>query len=263
MTHPEPLQQDARNRPRRRHRRTIFIGDIHGCCDEFEALLEVVDFAPASDRLLLTGDAFTRGPDPAGVWQAIRATGAEMVLGNHEERLLPQLRAVAAGGTPDAIKGSRGAQVRALAPYAAELVAWLDTVPLWIDDPQFLLIHAGINPERGLAGSTRDELLAIRTWPPVGGIVGPRWHDHVAPGKLIVFGHDAPGGLVVKRPPGAGHDARPYLVGLDSACVFGGKLSAYLLEEDRIVQVAARRPASSRWWLEAAGRRSISRDPAP
>ena len=205
------------------------------------ALLDAVRFAPGSDRLLLTGDAFTRGPDPAGVWQAIRAAGAEMVLGNHEEALLPQLRAVAAGGAPDVFE-SRDSRLQELAPHAAELVAWLDTVPLWIDDPRFLLVHAGVNPERGLAGSTRDELLAIRTWPPVGGIVGPRWHDHVAPGKLIVFGHDAPGGLVVKRPPATagGPAARPYLVGLDSGCVFGGRLSAYLLEEDRIIQVPAR-----------------------
>ena len=57
-------------------RRTIFIGDIHGCCAEFEALLKAVEFAPGRDRLLLTGDAFTRGPDPLGVWQAIRATSA-------------------------------------------------------------------------------------------------------------------------------------------------------------------------------------------
>ena len=222
-------------------RRTIFVGDVHGCCAEFLALLKAVRFAPGSDRLLLTGDAFTRGPDPAGVWQAIRAAGAEMVLGNHEEALLPRLRAVAAAGAPrDGARGNAGPGHGALAPHAAKLAAWLETVPLWIDEPRFLLVHAGVNPQRGLAGSTRDELLTIRTWPPAGGIVGPRWHDHVAPGKLIVFGHDAPGGLVVKRPPG-GPAAPPYLVGLDSGCVFGRQLSAYLLEEDRVVQVRARR----------------------
>ncbi|MDE0228103.1 MAG: metallophosphoesterase, partial [Spirochaetaceae bacterium] len=54
--------------------RTIFVGDIHGCRAEFEALLQAVDFAPGRDRLLLTGDAFTRGPDPLGVWRLIQAT---------------------------------------------------------------------------------------------------------------------------------------------------------------------------------------------
>ena len=214
--------------------RTIFIGDIHGCCAEFEALLKAVAFAPGRDRLLLTGDAFTRGPDPLGVWQAIRATGAEMVLGNHETSLLPQLQALVAGGRPDALKQSRGFSLRELLPHAAELVAWLERLQLAIDEPRFLLVHAG---------STPDELVSIRTWLPIGGVEGPRWHDHLAPGgKLIVFGHDAPRGLVVvKRSPGAGPGARPYLVGLDSACVFGGHLSDYLLEDNRILQVPAQR----------------------
>ena len=136
--------------------------------------------------------------------------------------------AIAAGGPPDALKQTPGDRLRDLAPHAADLVAWLEGLPYAIDEPRFLLVHAGINPDTGLAGSTPDELVYIRTWPPTGGIEGPRWHDHLAPGgKLIVFGHDAPAGLVIKRPPGAAPDSRPYLVGLDSACVFGGSLSAY------------------------------------
>ena len=223
--------------------RTIFIGDIHGCCAEFEALLEAVEFTPRRDRLLLTGDAFTRGPDPLGVWRLIQATRPEMVLGNHETWLLPQLKAIAAGGPPSALKQSPGDRLRDLVPHTEELVAWLEGLPLAIDEPSFLLVHAGINPETGLAGSTPNELVYIRTWPPTGGIKGPRWHDHIAPGnRPIIFGHDAPAGLVVKRPPGAAPDARPYLVGLDSACVFGGHLTAYLLEQNRIVQVPAHRP---------------------
>ena len=189
----------VRDAPPEQRGRTIFIGDIHGCRGELEALLQAMHFEPGADRLLLTGDAFTRGPNPAGVWQAIRTTGAEMVLGNHEADLLPHLRVVAAGGTPEGAHASHRPVLAALTPHAAELVAWLDEVPLWIDEPRFLLVHAGVNPETGLTGSTPAELLAIRTWPPNGGISGRRWHDHVAPGKLIVFGHDAPGGLVVKR----------------------------------------------------------------
>ena len=77
--------------------RTIFVGDVHGCAAEFEAFLEKVDYDFARDRLLLTGDAFARGPDPLAVWQLICDTEAEMVLGNHDARLLKQLTALEEG----------------------------------------------------------------------------------------------------------------------------------------------------------------------
>ncbi|MDE2703949.1 MAG: metallophosphoesterase, partial [Gemmatimonadota bacterium] len=73
--------------------RTIFVGDVHGCAAEFEAFLEKVDYSDR-DRLLLTGDAFARGPDPLAVWKLICDTEAEMVLGNHDARLLKQLIAL-------------------------------------------------------------------------------------------------------------------------------------------------------------------------
>ena len=236
----------------RRDRRTIFVGDVHGCCAELDALLAKIGYAPARDRLLLTGDAFTRGPDPLGVWKRIRGSGAEMVLGNHDDALLAQLRILAAGGDPKPAYGDRNQTLRALATQGDELTAWLAALPLYIDEPEFLLVHAGIDPECGLAGTTRDQFLTIRTWPPDGGISGPRWHEHldprVVPGKPIIFGHDAPQGLLVTRFPEAANGARPGLVALDSGCVFGNALSAYLLEEDRIVQVPAERRWIDLWW---------------
>ena len=79
---------------------TIFVGDVHGCAAEFEAFLAKISYDQAKDRLLLTGDAFARGPDPLAVWQLIRDTEAEMVLGNHDARLLKQLTALAKGHKP-------------------------------------------------------------------------------------------------------------------------------------------------------------------
>ena len=37
---------------------------------------------------MLTGDAFTKGPDPFGVWKLMLENGAEMVLGNHDAELI-------------------------------------------------------------------------------------------------------------------------------------------------------------------------------
>jgi len=223
--------------------RTIFVGDVHGCAAEFAALLATLDCRPGQDRLLLTGDAFSRGPDPLRVWHLIQAHRAAMVMGNHEARLLKQMQALRAGQPPKVKWPDQQYTLDQLAPVVGEVCDWIEDLPLFIETVDFALVHAGVNPERGLAGTSRDEFLSIRTWPPREGIAGPRWHDYYQQGvKLLVFGHDAPGGLVVKRRPG-GH---PYLLGLDSGCVYGGQLSAYVLEEDRLVQVQSRQDGS-RW----------------
>ncbi len=214
--------------------RTIFIGDIHGCAAEFDHLLEHLQYEPDQDRLLLTGDAFTRGPDPLRVWERIQATQAEMVMGNHDERLLKHLRRIQNGNIEPGNNPDRQRTLDLLQPVAKQLLPWLKALPLWIEDSNFLLVHAGIHPQDGLQGTSRDEFLTIRTWPPVTEFSAPRWHDVYKPDRpLIIFGHDAPGGLVIKRRK----DGTPYVIGLDSGCVYGNQLSAYILEEDRIAQV--------------------------
>ncbi len=218
---------------------TIFVGDVHGCRAELDALLQAVEFRPQNDRLLLTGDAFSRGPDPLGVWQLIERCSAEMVLGNHDARLLEHLRHWCAGRQPACEQADHRRVLTALAPVADSLLPWLEERPLCIEADRFVLVHAGINPEHGIRGTSRDEFLAIRLWPPARGTTGKRWHEAYTPeARPLIFGHDAPGGLVVRR------DARnrPYLIGLDSGCVYGNQLSAYVLEEDRIVQETCHQP---------------------
>ena len=85
--------------------RNIIIGDIHGCSDPLQRLLDRVKPDPNEDRLIFLGDLFDRGPDSWGVWQIIRKLaelfGERFVLlrGNHDdyliqEQLPDQLRAV-------------------------------------------------------------------------------------------------------------------------------------------------------------------------
>jgi predicted phosphodiesterase len=227
--------------------RTLFIGDVHGCAAELAELIEALDCRPGRDHLLLTGDAFSRGPDPLQVWSQLQAHRASMVLGNHDARLLKQLQALRTGKDPKVKWPDQQYTLDQLEPVAGEICNWLEDLPLFIETVDFILVHAGVNPERGLADTSRDEFLAIRTWPPEEGITGPRWHDYYEPGnKLLVFGHDAPGGLVLKRRS----DHRPYLVGLDSGCIYGKQLSGYILEEDRLAQVRSRQDGS-RWLSEA------------
>jgi len=61
-----------------------------------------------------------------------------------------------------------------------------------------------------------------------------RWHEQYTGKRKVVFGHDARRGLVRHRRDGAS-----WIVGLDSGCVYGKKLSGYIVEDDRIEQVRA------------------------
>ena len=218
---------------------TFFVGDLHGCRAELEELLASIAFRQDLDRLLLTGDVFSRGPDPRGVWRLLQHSGARMVLGNHDARLLEHLQARRAGRPIAFSRAEHQSTLAALQAAADRLLPWLEACPLYLEEDGFVLTHAGINPEKGLARTTRDEFLAIRRWPAENGLEGPRWHDFYQPpdDRLLLFGHDAPGGLVVKSRP----DGRPYLLGLDTGCVYGGQLTAYALQADRLVQVACRR----------------------
>lgn len=48
-------------------KRTIIVGDIHGCFDELQALLEMSLWNQETDQLILVGDLMSKGPKPLEV----------------------------------------------------------------------------------------------------------------------------------------------------------------------------------------------------
>lgn len=182
--------------------RTLFVGDVHGCSTELAALLEKAD----PDRVVLVGDLFTKGPDPRGVWKLIRRWDCEAVLGNHDATVLKTW-------TP-------GQQL----PRKA--FRWLASRPHMIRERRFLAVHAGVNPERP-ARTTRKEAMHLRDWR------GRPWWEQYRGKRLVVHGHHAREGLADRRKHG--------VLGLDTNCVGGGRLTGYMLEQDAIVSVRGRR----------------------
>lgn len=120
------------------------IGDIQGCFEPLQGLLERIGFQPARDRLWFTGDLVNRGPQSLEVLRYIRSLGdrARVVLGNHDLHLL----SVWAG--PGEIKRDDNLRPVLEAPDSEELMQWLRQQPLLYEEPGFpyVLVHAGIPP---------------------------------------------------------------------------------------------------------------------
>jgi bis(5'-nucleosyl)-tetraphosphatase (symmetrical) len=122
------------------------IGDIQGCCDEFEQLLTRIDFDSVRDRLWLTGDLVNRGPRSLDTLRLVKSLGdaAITVLGNHDLHLL------AIALDPHAKRKSKDTLDEILnASDRDELLHWLRHQPMLHHDAQLnrTLIHAGLPPQ--------------------------------------------------------------------------------------------------------------------
>jgi len=230
----------------------VFVGDVHGCPRELDDLLRAVDHKPDRDHLLFVGDLVNKGPDSLSVLRTARGLDATVVLGNHDLHLLriaAGLRRPPRSGVLDPVLD---------APDAGELLEWLRTRPLARVDDDTVLVHAGLHPgwrdpvavarpleERIAAGDipVDDRDLEFFTLARHCDAEGHRPRDEAAvepgmrpwddfhPGpRVVVFGHWAMRGLV----------ERPHARGLDTGCVYGGRLTAWIAEEDRVVSVPAR-----------------------
>ncbi|WKE66138.1 symmetrical bis(5'-nucleosyl)-tetraphosphatase [Gallaecimonas kandeliae] len=125
------------------------VGDIQGCFDELQALLDRVGFQPGRDCLYSVGDLVARGPKSLEVLRLFMSLegSAKMVLGNHDLHLL----AVLCGFH----KAKKGDQLEAVlaAPERNAIVDYLRRQPLalWLEAPGVLVTHAGLPPHWGIA----------------------------------------------------------------------------------------------------------------
>jgi len=195
------------------------VGDIHGCLDKLERLMEVIDPVPRSDTLVFLGDYIDRGPDSRGVVDFVldlrkKHPRTACLMGNHEEMFLDFIRDQgnrelyffnggratlrSYGLDPDGpvreedFPGIHLRFFKALLPYCE----WRD----------FIFVHAGLRPGIPLEKQDLKDLLWIRNT----FIFGPLEGE-----QTVVFGHTPFG--------------RPYeasrRIGIDTGAVFGGPLT--------------------------------------
>lgn len=232
------------------------VGDLQGCAAELDKLLREIRFDPSHDELWAAGDLVNRGPDSAATVRLWRDVGGRGVLGNHEIYTL----CAHTGRWPrkkDTLKDLYKADDR------DELLDLLRGLPVMVhlpavgQGPDAWLIHGGLHPrwadlpavaarlndpehdddwlnskDVGFATKVRccdkkGERVKFDGEPARCPAPYRPWDEYYEGDPLIVHGHWA------RR----GYYRGPRTLGLDSGCVYGGPLTAWCQDEDRIVQV--------------------------
>ncbi|GMQ84350.1 MAG: symmetrical bis(5'-nucleosyl)-tetraphosphatase [Gammaproteobacteria bacterium] len=119
------------------------IGDIQGCFNELQGLLDQINFDPHQDKLWLAGDLVNRGPDSLETLRFLHRLNVVTVLGNHDLHLL------ATAHIPKYRKHRDTLEQVMHAPDGPELLEWLRHQPLLHHDAGsgYTLIHAGLPPQ--------------------------------------------------------------------------------------------------------------------
>lgn len=219
--------------------RTIVVGDVHGCLDEFRELLKLLSFSRERDRLISVGDLVDRGPDPVGCVRLARELQALCLMGNHEEKHIrwrkhEAVRVTTGKKNPMKFSEEKIAWNEA---FSEDDIQWMSKMLLTLDlENGFVVTHAGLEPaysfqNQGKAvirvryvdeknkfvrytDGTMDQPEGTAYWAerwqgPESVIYGHARHSHVAP-RMDIF----PGGRCF---------------GIDTGCAFGGRLTAVVL----------------------------------
>ena len=124
---------------------TYVIGDVQGCFDALQRLLDYISFNSARDTLWFCGDLIARGPDSLATLNFVKSLGAsaKCVLGNHD------LHFLACHFGFSNINPNDKLQQLQQAPNLQDVVDWLLQLPLihQSSDKQQLMVHAGLSPE--------------------------------------------------------------------------------------------------------------------
>ena len=171
------------------------IGDVQGCHNALQRLLDEISFSPSRDTLYLLGDLVNRGPDSAGTLRRLMALGdsARCLLGNHDLHLLAAAQGVRKPHGGDTIQDVLDA------PEREAMLHWLRHQRLAMFEQHhgrdYLMVHAGVLP-----GWTVGQTVALAA--EVEAVLqGPHWRDflHEMYGNEPLAWDDALGGAARLR----------------------------------------------------------------
>lgn len=218
--------------------RIFAIGDIHGCVNELDLMLEYLERKQnlsSQDVVVFIGDYVDRGPDSKPVLETLRSfqqsyPASIFLKGNHEEMLLSFLGFEGSEGQVYLLNGGTlclqsyqidpdASPEEILNQFPKTHLSFLLNLARYYIVGDFVFVHAGLNPLRDLRSQLDQDIYWIRDE-----FIKNIHHFE----KTVVFGHTPYKNLLLDI---------PYKIGIDTGLVYGNRLSCIELVEKQGFQI--------------------------
>jgi serine/threonine protein phosphatase 1 len=213
----------------------LIVGDIHGCWDEFQDLLDKAALG-ADDTIISVGDLVDRGPGSVRVLRFFRDMGnARAIMGNHERKHIR-----AARGETEPAKSQLITRVQFGEDEYPAALDYMASLPSYLQLDQVDIVHGFFEAGVPLEGQRPTVI--------IGTMSGEQylekrfdhrpWYTLYDGEKPLVVGHRNYLAAPVTLLYPSASAARVY--GLDTGCVYGGALTGLILPDFRLISVVSR-----------------------
>lgn len=147
--------------------RILVISDIHGCLQEFDEILKLVNYQPDVDQLILLGDYVDRGPNSKEVVEKVFELSSYenviVLMGNHDQRLVNLIENRSPEIRDMFFRYGGSVTLKSYCPHAEHLsfddcldfiqknyahhIKFLKSLPYYYENDQFIFVHAGLDPK--------------------------------------------------------------------------------------------------------------------
>jgi serine/threonine protein phosphatase 1 len=228
--------------------RTLVISDIHGCYDTFNSLLQLIQFTPKEDKLILMGDFVDRGRQSKDVvdqvMRMVQNDEAIALRGNHDQRFIEYIfnknvnydaKFLEFGGlqtiqnycdmryTASDLKDKKlleHIKTTLRTKYRNHFV-FLHSLPHYYEDKRHIYVHAGLNPfYKNWQDQPEKDFIWIRE----------AFINHpTAVAKMVVFGHTKTIDIHGSADIWFGGDK----IGIDGGCPYGLQLNCLEIQDNK------------------------------
>ncbi|MEF3353855.1 metallophosphoesterase family protein [Paenibacillus sp. GYB006] len=227
-------------------KRTIMISDIHGCIDQLNQMLHLIQFNSIDDQLIFLGDYVDRGPNSKAVVdkviELVNMHNAIALRGNHDQRLVDLINNDSAlirsnfiehGGIQtlqsycdiNIINNEISNEILNQAKdtintFFGHHLDFLSELPLFHEDDDHIYVHAGLNPNFiDWKNQLEHDFMYIKDE-----FIRHTFKDL---GKKVIFGHTRTNDIHGTSDIWFSKDK----IGIDGGCAYGMQLNCLIFQE--------------------------------